>query len=190
MVHCSDEPGFFCRSLKTIQSSISVVISSMQLPTFYALVCFRMQQKTWKRTFFCKYVQTQPLFAPIAPRIPGWWHTGLPVTSGIKIHHILFFSCQWGWTVAAHLVPCVCLQGGFLLDDRWSSVLPFPLMFGLWIIPQLSVVVLGGFCSNLCFCHTAMKDSPLVLALRWGWLEGTGAPWETRGHTMSWASQL
>lgn len=57
----------------------------------------------------------------------------------------------------------------FRVDSRWmidgavSSC--FPLMFGLWIIPELSVVVLGGFCSNLvCFCHTAMKDSLLVLA--------------------------
>ena len=110
----------------------------------------------------------------------GWWHSGSPVASGIAAHHILFPLCQRGWTIAAHLIPCVFLRGGFLLDDRWSGVLLFP----LWCLdsglsPQLSVVVFGGFCSNLvCFCHTAMKDSLLVLARCWSWLTGTGAPWE------------
>lgn len=41
----------------------------------------------------------------------------------------------------------------FGVDSLWmmdgSSVLPFPLMFGLGIIPPLSVAVLGGFCCNL-----------------------------------------
>lgn len=43
----------------------------------------------------------------------------------------------------------------------------FPLMFGLWIIPWLNAVVLGGFGRNLAgFCHAAMKDGLLVLARR------------------------
>lgn len=62
----------------------------------------------------------------------------------------------------------------FGVDSLWmmdgSSVLPFPLMFGLGIIPPLSVAVLGGFGCNLVggggLCHTAMKGSLLVLAQR------------------------
>lgn len=52
-----------------------------------------------------------------------------------------------------------------------SSVLPFPLMFGLGITPPLSVAVLGGFGCNLVgggggLCHAVMKGSLLVLAQR------------------------
>lgn len=77
---------------------------------------------------------------------------------------------------------CVCVSVNFdnshalfffgadscwMMDEAVSSC--FPLMFGLCIIPQLSVVVLGGFCSNpMCFSHTVMKDSLLVLAQHQG----------------------
>lgn len=50
---------------------------------------------------------------------------GSPVTAGSETHHILFFQCQPGRTIAVHRA-LVFLQGGFLLDDPRSSVLLFP----------------------------------------------------------------
>lgn len=122
------------------------------------------------------------LFAPI--KFPSWWPGGSPVTSGIETHHILFFPVPAGLDNACASPPRVFLWGGFPLDDGWSSVLPFP----LWCLGSaLSLgsvwLFFGGFGSNpMCFCHTARRDSLLVLARRWGWR--AGAPCGRRGRTV------
>lgn len=165
MVHCSNEQSFFFShaqlanmpwSLKAIQSFIVIVTSLRKLQTpFLRIYLLPNEDRGIKENFFVNMHKCRHCFAPIVSMLVS------PVTSGVETHHVFLVPARSDNSGASR--PCVFLQGAFLLDDRWSSVLPFPLMFGLWIIPQLSVVVLGGYCSNLMgFCHTAMKDSLLI----------------------------
>lgn len=142
-----------------------IKLHSIQLFYFFfcTVVCFQMEQRQNKKqkenfragTKSCANIQVSRL-------VPLWFTSHLRHRNS---SHPVFPVPARSDNSNASLVPVFF----FRVDSRWmidgavSSC--FPLMFGIWIIPELSVAVLGGFCSNLvCFCHTAMKDSLLVLA--------------------------
>lgn len=154
---------WFSKSWKGLQSYLSIHIQTQVLYKGANLV-------VWVHTLHTS-VQMQPL-DPTTSHVLKL--EAQLVTSGVDTHHFLLCQCQRGRTIAAHLVSVFFFGADscWMTDEAVSSC--FPLMFGLWIIPQLSVVVLVGFCSNLmCFCHTAMKDSLLGLAQCWSWVTGT-----------------
>ena len=112
-----------------------------------------MEQETIKLLFLCENEWLKQLFNPIASQVsrlvPLWF------TSHLRhwTLNILLFLCQLGWTIVAHFAPVFFfgVDSCWMTDEAASSC--FPLIFGLWIIPELSVVDFGGYCSNLmCFC--------------------------------------
>ena len=109
----------------------------------------------------------EQLFAPIKSQVselvPRWFTSHLRQKNS---SHPVFPVPTGGWTMATtHLAPVFF----FGVDPRWmideAAPSRFPLIFGFCVNPRLSAGVVGGFCSDsMCFCHSAMRDSLLVLA--------------------------